>query len=146
MAAVRVPTERFGDLDVDEEKILAFPDGLPGFPEARRFTLVPVPENDVFLWLQAVDDPALAFLCTVPWPFFPDYEPELPDVDEEALALADAGDAMVLCMLTVRREERTVTANLLGPVVINQRTRTGRQVVLADSQYPLRAPLVEAAA
>ena len=143
---MRVSTERFGDLEVDEEKFLQFPDGLPGFPGSQRFTLVPVPENDVFLWLQSVDDPALAFLCTVPWPFFPDYEPELPDVDQDALAIADAADAMVLCMLTVRREERSVTANLLGPLVINQRTRTGRQVVLADSDYPLRAPLVDQAA
>ena len=146
MTLVRVQTERFGDLEVDDDKVLQFPDGLPGFPTATRFTLVPVPENDVFLWLQSVDDGALAFLCTVPWPFFPDYEPELPDTDQDALDLQDAADATVLCMLTVRREERAVTANLLGPIVINQRTRVGRQVVLADSDYPLRAPLVEAAA
>ena len=42
--------------------------------------MVEVPENDVFYWLQSLDDPSLAFLCTVPWPFFPDYEPELPDM------------------------------------------------------------------
>ena len=138
---MRVPTERFGELEVADERVLDFPEGLPGFREARRFAMVEVPDNDVFFWLQSIDDPALAFLCTVPWPFFPDYEPELPETDQEALGLTEAADAMVLCLLTVRREEQEVTANLLGPLVVNQRTRTGRQVVLADSTWPLRAPL-----
>ena len=138
---MRVPTERFGELEVADERVLDFPEGLPGFREARRFAMVEVPDNDVFFWLQSIDDPALAFLCTVPWPFFPDYEPELPETDQEALGLTEATDAMVLCLLTVRREEQEVTANLLGPLVVNQRTRTGRQVVLADSTWPLRAPL-----
>ena len=141
MTSVLVATERFGELEVDDERVLDFPEGLPGFREARRFVMVEVPENDVFFWLQSLDDPSLAFLCTVPWPFFPDYEPELPETDQEALELTEASDAMVLCLLTVRREEQEVTANLLGPLVVNQRTRTGRQVVLADSTWPLRAPL-----
>ena len=141
---MRVATERFGELDVDEERVLTFPEGLAGFPAAKQFTLVEVEGNEAFLWLQSIDDPALAFLTTVPWPFFPDYEPELPDLDQELLALEDAGDALVLCLLTVRRDAREVTANLLGPLVVNQRTRTGRQVVLAESGLPVRAPLVAA--
>ncbi len=141
---MRVETERFGDLDVEDDLILTFPDGLPGFPTATKFALVPVSGNEAFLWLQSLEDPSLAFLSTVPWPFFPDYEPEVPDSEQQLLELTDASDAMVLCLLTIRREEGEVTANLLGPLVVNQRTRIGRQVVLADSDYPLRAPLVAA--
>jgi flagellar assembly factor FliW len=141
---VRVSTERFGELEVEDDRILTFPDGLPGFPQATKFALIDVHGNEAFLWLQSLEDPTLAFLSTVPWPFFPDYEPEVPDSEQELLGLTDAGDAMVLCLLTIRREEGEVTANLLGPLVVNQRTRVGRQVVLADSDYPLRAPLVAA--
>jgi flagellar assembly factor FliW len=144
VTGVRVATARFGELEVDEERVLTFPDGLAGFSGAKRFTLVEVPGNEAFLWLQSLDDPALAFLSTIPWPFFPDYEPEVPESDQELLALADPTDALVLCLLTVRRDEGEVTANLLGPLVVNQRTRTGRQVVLADSKHALRAPLVAA--
>ena len=141
---MRVSTERFGDLDVEDDRILTFPEGLPGFPGATKFALIDVHGNEAFLWLQSLEDPSLAFLSTVPWPFFPDYEPEVPDSEQQLLELTDASDAMVLCLLTIRREEGEVTANLLGPLVVNQRTRIGRQVVLADSDYPLRAPLVAA--
>jgi len=138
---MRFATDRFGDIDVPDERMLSFPDGLPGFPNARRFTMVEVPESDAFFWLQSLDDPSLAFLAAVPWPFFPNYEPELSEPDQEALELTAAGDALVLCLLTVHREERNVTANLLGPVIVNERTRVGRQVVLAESSWPVRAPL-----
>ena len=141
---MRVQTERFGELEIEDERVLTFPEGLPGFPAATRFALIEVADNDAFLWLQSVEDPALAFLSAVPWSFFPDYAPEVPDAQQELLDLTDANDALVLCLLTVRREEREVTANLLGPLVVNKHTRIGRQVVLADSDYPLRAPLVAA--
>ena len=142
MTAVRVTTERFGDLDVAADRVLSFPDGLPGFADAHGFVLVDVKDNEVFFWLQSTEDPALAFLCAVPWPFFPEYAPEVPDDDQTALELETAEDAMVLTILTVHREDNLITANLLGPVVVNQRTRVGRQVVLFSDEYPVQAPLV----
>jgi len=138
---MRVATERFGEIEVDDYRILAFDEGVPGFPSARQFALVEVEGSDAFFWLQSLESPELAFLCAVPWSFFPDYEPELPEGDQAALAVEQAEDVLVLVVLTVDREAGQVTANLLGPVMINQRTRTGRQIVLSDSDYPLRAPL-----
>ena len=140
MTPVRVTTDRFGDLDVDADRILTFPDALPGFADAHRFILVDVPDNEWFFWLQSADDPTLAFLCANPWPFFPDYAPVVPDDDQAALELETAEDAMVLTIVTVHREDSTITANLLGPVVVNQRTRVGRQVVLFSDEYPVQAP------
>ena len=136
-----VTTERFGELDVPEDRVLSFPDALPGFPEAYTFVLVNVPDSDVYFWIQSLDDPALAFLCAIPWEFFPDYAPEVPDDEQEMLGLTSEDDAMVLCLLTVQREDETITANLLGPLVINQQTRLGRQVVLYGDEYPVQAPL-----
>ena len=112
-----------------------------GFADARRFVLVDVEDNDVFYWLQSVDDPSLAFLCAVPWAFFPDYSPVVPDDDQESLELETAEDAMVLTILTVHREAKQITANLLGPLVVNQNTRIGRQVVLLGDDYSVQEPL-----
>jgi flagellar assembly factor FliW len=139
-----VPSDRFGVLDVESERIFEFPEGILGFPEARKFALVDSTDTGVYFWLQSVDDPSLAFLSVVPWAFFPDYQIDLPTSEEEALGLGSETDVMVLCLLTVIREQNVITANLLGPLVINSGAQRGRQVVLADSGYPVRAPLAAA--
>jgi flagellar assembly factor FliW len=142
---VLVRSERLGDLDVDDDKVLSFPDGLLGFPVDQRYVMVDIDGGDAYRWLQSVDDPTLAFLAVIPWHFFPDYEPDIDAVTEAELSLSDPGDAIVLCLISVREEsEPAVTANLLGPLIINTTTRVGRQVVLADSGYPARAALVSA--
>jgi flagellar assembly factor FliW len=151
---VLVESEKLGEIEVDETKVLTFPHGLLGFDDMRRFALVDTHDSGLYYWLQSLDDPGLAFLTAVPWPFFPDYEFELPDADRDALGLVEpddssAGDAptMVLCLLTVDHDDdqRDITANLLGPLVINSTTRVGRQVVLVDGDFTTRAPLLAVA-
>lgn len=135
-----IESDRLGAVEVDEDTVVTFDEGLLGFPDVHRYALVDAADGGTYYWLQAVDDPRLAFLAAVPWAFFPDYEPELGDADQEALGLTSAADAVVLCLLTVT--DLAVTANLLGPVVVNAATRRGRQVVLADPDLPVKAPLL----
>ena len=134
-----IESEQLGAVEIDESKVLSFPDGLLGFPDVTRFALVDAGDDGTYFWLQSLDDPQLAFLAAVPWAFFPDYAPELSESDQATLSLGDAHDAIVLCLLTIRDD--AVTANLLGPLVVNAVTRHGRQIVLGDSDYPTRAPL-----
>jgi flagellar assembly factor FliW len=152
---VRIESDKLGDLDIDEATVLTFPQGLLGFGDARRFALVDTHDSGLYFWLQSLDDPGLAFLAATPWPFFPDYEFELPDADRDALGLTEpTGDAepdtstMVLCLLTIDRSDDStphdITANLLGPIVINSATRIGRQVVLSDHDFATRASLTAA--
>jgi flagellar assembly factor FliW len=136
---VIIESDQLGSVDIDESKILTFPGGLLGFADIERFALVDAGDGDTYFWLQSVDDPQLAFLAAVPWAFFPDYEPVLSDADQDALGLASAEDATLFCLLTITEE--AVTANLLGPLVVNSRTREGRQVVLGDSEYSTRTAL-----
>jgi flagellar assembly factor FliW len=154
---VRVESEKLGDIEVDETKVLTFPHGLLGFDDMRRFALVDTQDSGFYFWLQSLDDPGLAFLTAVPWPFFPGYEFELPDADRDALGLVEPDGSgedehnptMVLCLLTVdsladEGRSHEITANLLGPLVINTDNRLGRQVVLVDGDFATRAPLVAA--
>jgi flagellar assembly factor FliW len=136
---VLIESERLGAVEVDETKVLTFDEGLLGFPDARRFALVDAGDDGTYFWLQSLDDPRLAFLSAVPWAFFPDYEPELSSADSEDLGIDDPAHALVLCLLTFTDE--AVTANLLGPLVVNGVTRAGRQIVLGDSDYSARVPL-----
>lgn len=139
---VLIESDRLGPVEVDETKVITFDDGLLGFPDVRRYALVDASDDATYFWLQAIDDPALAFLAVVPWAFYPEYEPELSDSDQALLDLTDAADALVFCLLTIADE--AITTNLLGPLVVNATTRAGRQIVLGNSDYSAQVPLAAA--
>ncbi len=117
---------------------LAMSGGMAGFPDAERYALVEVPEASPLFLLRSLDEPGLEFVVVPPSVFFPDYTPEIDDASAARLGLTDAQDALLLVVLTVN--DAGATANLLAPIVINQRTRTAAQVVL-QGDSPLRAPL-----
>lgn len=123
--------------------MLRFPQGLVGFDDLHRFALEQWGGADSpFSLLRCIDDPELAFVVVPPGLFFPDYEPELDDDTVAALDLASAEDALLLVIVTVPDKAADATANLLGPVVVNTRTRVGMQAVLAPERWPARRRLV----
>ncbi|MFQ5558383.1 MAG: flagellar assembly protein FliW [Acidimicrobiales bacterium] len=142
---MRSESSRFGVVEHTESDIVEVDGGLLGFADSTRFVSVPVPGAEGWLWLQSVDDPELAFLVISVFAFFPDYDIELPDIDADAIDLTTVVDAEVYALVTVRRDAdgavTSMTANLLGPLVLNRRTMRARQVVLADSSYTTREPL-----
>lgn len=120
---------------------LHFPEGLPGFPDLKQFILVELREDGAFQELQSIDDPDVSMIVCVPWLFFPDYAPVLSDEEQEDLGIETQDDAVVFVPVTFDERLRQVSLNLLGPFVVNSRTRQGRQLVLADSDYPVKAPI-----
>jgi flagellar assembly factor FliW len=132
-------SERLGQLDIDEGSIISVPDGLLGFDGRTRFALIPADELGAYSWFHSIDDPALAFLVVVPSFFFDDYAPDLSAEDVNALQVEEAADVQVVCLVTITDDD--ITANLLGPVVINVSARLGRQVVLTDQGFGTRVPL-----
>lgn len=136
---MQVATTRFGVLEVGPEQLLSFPSGLIGLPELRQFFFVPVSGNRCFIWMQSTARPEIAFLMADPFPFFPGYRPDLDDQICREMGILKPEDALLLTVVTVPREGvRGMTANLLAPVVINHRERTGRQVILDRSGYRTR--------
>jgi len=112
---------------------IELPAGLIGMPQLRRFAVAALPESWPFLSLRALDDEELTFLAVSPQNLLPDYELELCDDDAESLELTSAGDAIIYNIVTLHSGPRQyVTANLIGPLVINRHTRRGRQVILAN--------------
>lgn len=131
-----------GELGVPEEKVITFPDGIPGLPGCRRFALFDLAPDSAFQLLQSVDDPAISMIVTVPWLFFADYAPEMSDVEQANLEVRGPEDVVVLCSVVMSPDQKdTVFLNLMGPFVVNPTTRRGCQLVLAGSGYPLRAPV-----
>ncbi len=146
---MNIETTRFGALDVDDRKVVTFPDGMPGFEDRRLFTLVPHHAADggkgsPFVWLQSLEDGGLAFLAMEPHQSFPDYAPRVPRAEMESLSLIDEGARpRLFCLLTVPAGDPCgITANLMAPVVVNTRARLAKQVVLNTDEYGLRHRLL----
>lgn len=139
---MRVLTSRFGIVDVDPAQMLTFPRGIPAFEDLQQFFFHPIPENPAFTWLQAKDDPDVAFLLVDPFLFFPGYEVELPPDLLQELKIKQPDDVLVYAPVTVPDGDvRRMTANLLGPMVINRVARLGQQFVMEGTKYTTRHPL-----
>ena len=128
---------------VDTE--IYFESGLPGFNEAHRFALVRIGgEDSLFSMLRSTDDAGLEFVVVPPELFFPDYVPEIDDDMAARIGLDSADDALLLVIVTITDPLGDSTANLLGPVVVNQRTRQAIQAILDPATYSTREALLPA--
>ena len=124
---------------VQDDSIIRFPDGLIGYAAHTAFTLLEPEDGYPLKFLQSVLDPSVSFTCMDSVCVKMDYEVPLEPLDAQALDLQAPEDAMVLVMVKVPADDPEQTlANLAGPLVINIRTRTGRQVALDTSKYPLQ--------
>jgi flagellar assembly factor FliW len=118
--------------------IIHFPIGIPGFPEHTSFRLLESPDSYPLKFLQSMVDPGVSFSCMDAAAVKLDYEVPLAPEEAETLALEAPEDALVLAIVAVPADAPDkLTANLAGPLVINTRTHTGRQVVLDPSVYSL---------
>lgn len=127
--------------EILQGKLVHFLDGIPGFPNLERFVVVELRDDGAFQQLQSVDDPDISVIVTVPWLFFPDYAPVLSDAEQEELELESADDAVVFVPVSFDAGSRQASLNLLGPFVVNSKTRRGSQVVLTGSEYSVRTPI-----
>ncbi|HEY8312732.1 MAG TPA: flagellar assembly protein FliW [Candidatus Baltobacteraceae bacterium] len=137
----RLETKRFGEVSFVDSETIEFPWGLPGFAELRKFLALSLAEQPNFVWLQSIDDPNVALPCSDPWQIFPDYDPKLPGYAKAALELEQPDDFTILCVVVVTEEAHEMTMNLIAPVIVNLKTRRGRQIMLENSGYAVREPI-----
>ncbi len=135
---MQIETTRFGTLEVPDEEILEFPQGLYGFEALRRWCLLPYDESGRLFWLQAVDSSPAALVLTVPFFFVPDYEVEIPDPAAALLEATAPTDVEIFTTVTVAPEQEGLSLNLLGPVVVNLRSRRGLQVIQDPQRHRIR--------
>ena len=135
---MKISTTRFGDLNVNREDIISFPEGILGFEENKRFFLVDPGDKTLILWLQSVDNGGVAFPVIEPRIFKPDYRISLLPSELNSLALSQSSDAVVYAIITIPQNVSEMSANLKAPVVINNQTKTARQIVLQDNKLSVK--------
>jgi flagellar assembly factor FliW len=132
---MEVKTTRFGTLNVEEDKLIHFPLGLLGFEHLQRFLIIDADSAAPMRWLQAADEPAVAFLVVEPQLFFADYTVTLEEADRKVLALEQDPQPIIAGVVVVPENPSDMTINLLAPLVMNAEKRLGKQVVMHTSGY-----------
>jgi flagellar assembly factor FliW len=134
-----IETTRFGEVEVADEAVLEFPEGLIGVP-GSGYALLARHEDAAFLWLQSTEDPSFAVPVVNPWRFFAGYEVRISDADAERVGLDGSADADVYVTVRAAGELEDFTANLRAPILVLE--GRGHQVINEVQDAPLRAPLL----
>jgi flagellar assembly factor FliW len=132
---MKVTTSRFGELDIRDDEILEFPEGMIGFSDKKRFIIHEHHPGSPFNWLQSLDDGSLAFIVVKTDAFMTDYRPTFPQADLNALGLSSVEEAQIYVIVVVPEDPQKMYANLLGPVVINSGSRVARQLIASGNKY-----------
>ena len=136
-----IETSRFGQLEVDDARLITFDEGILGFPDQKRYALVQTGEGSGFYWLQAICTPELAFVVCDPRLFVADYQAPVKIEELQSIKLADAAQGQVF--IIVNKIKDLLTGNFQGPLVVNVENRHGKQLVLSDKRYSTRHPLIK---
>ncbi|WP_114570071.1 flagellar assembly protein FliW [Exiguobacterium flavidum] len=137
---MQIETDFFGKVDVNESEVITFASEVPGFPEAKRFLLLPFGDDVPFWSLQSVDQPECAFIVTNPFWIDAGYAFELPEVAKEQLEIDDAAQVAVYTTVTLREPFDSSTTNLRAPFVMETKGRKAKQIIL-DEKFPNRQPV-----
>lgn len=136
---MKANTRLFGEIDIEDEKIITMEGGMIGFPDLKKFTLIYDEEKEeTFIrWMQSMDDPKIAFPVVDPSRILPDYNPTVDDEVLASLGEFTDGECCVLNTITVPKKIEEMAVNLKAPIVINTVTRKGCQLIVEDD-YPVK--------
>lgn len=139
----QLETKPFGPIEVSEDNILEFPDGILGFEDYRKFAILEEKEGP-FLWLQSVDEAGLAFIILKPEVIMKDYKPAVLAMELQSLKVEAVEECEVFLIVTIPGDNpEKMTANLQGPILMNRRNRLARQVISMDESHLVRVPIME---
>lgn len=136
-----INTRYFGEIDVDDQKIITFDNGLIGFEALKRFTLIynnESEESGAVNWLQSLDEPLVALPLISPFYVMSDYNPVVEDEVLTKLGELNAENTVIFLTLTVPSDITKMTTNLKAPIIINADTKKGCQVIAENPEYVVK--------
>lgn len=143
---MKVVTKFFGEVELDDNKILDFPNGIIGFEDFKKYAIMYDQDNDGEVrisWLQSVEEPTLALPVVDPLAVLPDYAPMLEDELLKPLGESEDEDLLFLLAMTVPSDMTKVTANMKAPFIINAKTCKGVQIIVDNADYPVKFNVYE---
>ena len=142
---MQILTKLFGEITIDDDKIIKFPNGIIGFPDLTEFTLVYDEEKgtESIHWLQSIQEPAFAMPVMDPLIVYPGYNPEVDDELLDVLGKIVPEELLVLVTVTVPKDLTKMSVNLKGPIVINAAEKKALQVIVEGDEYQVKFPIYD---
>ncbi len=136
-----IQTRHFGEIDLDESKVIYFENGILGFEECKKYTILYDDEDGKrpdISWLQSLDEVALAIPIISPFLAKTDYNPDIEDELLKSLGELKDDNLAVFVSITVPNDIEKITANLKAPFIINTTERKGVQVIVENPDYEVK--------
>lgn len=143
---MKISTARFGEVEIEEERIFKFNLPIIGFDELKQFVILDLNKESFFKWLQSVEDPAIAFPVVSVYSLNVDYAIDLPDSVVETLKIKNVESLLVMNIASIPQDNpQETTLNLLAPIIFNLDEHLAGQVILSGSGYDVSFPLFKKA-
>ena len=142
---MKLSTRIFGEVEIEDSKIISFPNGIIGFPDLKKFVLMFDEEKgtDTIKWLQSIDEPTFAMPVMDPLIVCPDYKPEVDSNTVDLIGELSNDDLLILVTVTVPHDLKQMTVNLMGPFIINVKECKAVQTIVDNDDYPVKFPIYE---
>lgn len=143
---MKIDTRIFGEIEIDDEKVLTFENGIIGFPDMKHFVLIHDEEkgtNAGIRFLQSVEEPGFAMPVMDPLVVKPDYDPEVDDELLKSAGNVTPDNILVLVTVSVPRDLTKMSVNLQGPIVINVEEHKACQIIVESGNYPVKFPIYD---
>lgn len=138
-----IETSRLGSIEIHEDKVIYFKDGLPGFEHLTKFVLLSPLEIKPFHLLQSIEDGNIGLIISDPFLFKEDYAPCIEDSVLKELKIEKDNEAALFTVIVIPEDYKKMTANLMAPIIINHEKLLGKQVILDKGNYPIRYPIFQ---
>ena len=141
---MKINTRQFGEIDIDEHKIIHMPLGIPGFKDKKHYVVLQKKETIPFLLFQCMDDPDLSFVVLDPVKIFPEYIIEQKELEKVVSWDLDNDEISCFVIVTIPHgDPEQMTANLMAPLIINNKIKEGLQFILPNSSYSHKHKLLK---
>ena len=133
---MKIKTRQFGEIEIDEKKIIKMPLGIPGFRERKEYVLLQKEETIPFLVFQSMEDSNLSFVVLDPVKIYPEYMIEQNDLEKIVSWDLEKDEISCFVIVTIPNgNPEKMTANFMAPLVISNKRKEGLQLILQNSSY-----------
>ncbi len=137
---MQISTVRFGTIEVDDSKVIAFKEGLPGLEEYKNYVVIQLGESYPVVWMQSIQEEAVCLPVIDSFLAIPEYTFNISDEDVDELKLESPENLLVLSVVVIPEEIEGMTMNLAAPIIINMATGQAKQIILNGGEYNVRHP------